>query len=155
MSISRRTDRENRLWADLPEPASLTPALARQIVSAVIGGDPNRADELANLLLKGAPRPGDAAALPLLSGSLVLVAPRQALIRLGRWLHLDLKQLSKMDSQELILCLHDSISHDVREHEASSLPVFSGSFALLVPGRALLAFAVSSERGDKRNRGDE
>jgi hypothetical protein len=51
MSISRRTDRENRLWADLPEPASLTPALARQIVSAVIGGDPNRADELANLLL--------------------------------------------------------------------------------------------------------
>ena len=51
MSISRRTDRENHLWADLSEPASLTPALARQIVSEVIGGDPNRADELANLLL--------------------------------------------------------------------------------------------------------
>jgi hypothetical protein len=49
--MSRRTDRENRLWADLPEPASLTPALERQIASAVIGGDPNRADELANLLL--------------------------------------------------------------------------------------------------------
>jgi hypothetical protein len=51
MSIPRRTDPQNRLWADLPEPASLTPALAQQIVSAVIGGDPNRADELANLLL--------------------------------------------------------------------------------------------------------
>jgi hypothetical protein len=51
MSVSRRTDRENRLWADLPEPASLTPTLARQIVCAVIGSDPSRADELANLLL--------------------------------------------------------------------------------------------------------
>ena len=51
MSISRRTDRENHLWADLPEPASLTPAISRQIVSAVVAGDPNRADELANLLL--------------------------------------------------------------------------------------------------------
>jgi hypothetical protein len=51
MSIPRRTDPQNRLWADLPEPASLTPALAQQIVSAVTGGDPNRADELANLLL--------------------------------------------------------------------------------------------------------
>jgi hypothetical protein len=51
MSISRRTDPQNRLWADLPEPASLTPALARQIVSAIVAGDPNRADELADLLL--------------------------------------------------------------------------------------------------------
>jgi hypothetical protein len=51
MSISRRTDRENRLWADLPEPASLNSVIARQIVSAIVAGDPNRADDLADLLL--------------------------------------------------------------------------------------------------------
>jgi hypothetical protein len=51
MSISRRTDRENHLWADLPEPTRLTPAIASQIVSAIVAGDPNRADELADLLL--------------------------------------------------------------------------------------------------------
>ena len=51
MSISRRTDRENRLWADLPEPPSLNSELARQIVCALIGGDRARADELSNLLL--------------------------------------------------------------------------------------------------------
>jgi hypothetical protein len=51
MSISRRTDHENHLWADLPEPPSLNTALAHQIISAVIGGDRSRADELANLLL--------------------------------------------------------------------------------------------------------
>jgi hypothetical protein len=51
MSIPRRPDRENYLWADLPEPASLNAAIARQIVSAVVAGDPNRADELADLLL--------------------------------------------------------------------------------------------------------
>ena len=51
MSISRRNDRENHLWADLPEPTRLTPAIASEIVSAIVAGDPNRADELADLLL--------------------------------------------------------------------------------------------------------
>jgi hypothetical protein len=51
MSISRRTDPENYLWADLPEPTCLTPAIASQIVSAIVAGDPIRADELADLLL--------------------------------------------------------------------------------------------------------
>jgi hypothetical protein len=51
MSISRRTDSENYLWVDLPEPTSLTPAIASQIVSAIVAGDPKRADELADLLL--------------------------------------------------------------------------------------------------------
>jgi hypothetical protein len=51
MSISRRTDPENHLWFDLPEPTRLTAAIASQIVSAIVAGDPNRADELADLLL--------------------------------------------------------------------------------------------------------
>jgi hypothetical protein len=51
MSISRRTDPENYLWADLPDPTRLTPTVASQIVSAIVAGDPNRADELADLLL--------------------------------------------------------------------------------------------------------
>jgi hypothetical protein len=51
MSISRRTERENHLWIDLPEPDSLTTSVARHIVSAIVAGDPSKADELANLLL--------------------------------------------------------------------------------------------------------
>jgi len=51
MSISRRTDPENYLWADLPRSTGLTPAIASQIVPAIVAGDPNRADELADLLL--------------------------------------------------------------------------------------------------------
>jgi hypothetical protein len=93
-------------------------------------------------------RSGEAAALPLLSGSLVLVAPRQTLSRLARWLHLDPKQVSKMHGDELILSLHDRIRADVRENDTSSVPLLSGWFALLMPGRALLAFPVSLERDD-------
>jgi hypothetical protein len=51
MSISRRTDPENHLWFDLPEPTRLTRSMARQIVSTIVAGDPKRADELADLLL--------------------------------------------------------------------------------------------------------
>jgi hypothetical protein len=51
MGIPRRTDRENHLWADLPGPTCLTPAIASQIVSAIVAGDPKTADELADLLL--------------------------------------------------------------------------------------------------------
>jgi hypothetical protein len=43
--------RETQLWAGLPEPDSLTSAVAKHIVSAIVSGDPSRADELANLLL--------------------------------------------------------------------------------------------------------
>jgi hypothetical protein len=51
MSIPRRTDPENHLWVDLPEPTRLTVAIAKQIVSAIVSGDPKKADELADLLL--------------------------------------------------------------------------------------------------------
>ena len=51
MSTSRRTDRADPIWDGITEPDPLTSAIAKQIVSAIVSGDPHRADELANLLL--------------------------------------------------------------------------------------------------------
>jgi len=51
MSIPTRTDSENHPLADFPDSAPLTRARAERIVTAVVGRDPKKADELANLLL--------------------------------------------------------------------------------------------------------
>ena len=51
MSVSRRADRESPLWAGISEPEPLNTVAAKHIVSAIVSGDPKRADELANLLL--------------------------------------------------------------------------------------------------------
>jgi hypothetical protein len=123
----------------------------RSTRGALADFDPEALAESVRETIKEAADCGDAAALPLLSGSLVLVAPRQTLLGFVRWLHLDLKQVSKLDGQELVLCLHDSISKAVTNRDLPSVPLLSGWFALLLSGRALVTFAVGLEReGDDR-----